>query len=56
MLIIYYIAELLYLQHHTVATIVGDTRMNDYLVTQSTRQLLVLSIYIKTMGYKPKYL
>ena len=37
MLITYYIAELLYLQHHTVATIVGDTHMNDHLVTQSTR-------------------
>ena len=37
MLMVYYIAELLYLQHHTVATIVGDTHMNDHLVTQSMR-------------------
>ena len=37
MLISYYIAELLYLQHQTVATIVGDTHMNDHLVIQSTR-------------------
>ena len=45
MLIIYYIAELLYLQHHTVATIVGDTPMNDYLVLKAQDPFRLVNLY-----------